>query len=188
MNICIITIVLMIIVILYIVTNKKLEGFSDYNPNMLGYEEGLPNEYRKIDYKTLENTKRNHKEFIANNWDLRFPYMVDPRYSYDDKPDRYIDVQNNVGVARLKELPLNLDVDTNYINPSNDQIYYQGSRICLQPQDLRNEYLNSNTFLDKEYIQSQSQVNGFDYDNSQLSTFNSANGTSDSYYLEDKGY
>lgn len=183
--ICIIILVILIFIILLFYRVK--EGFADSNPNMLGYEEGNPNEYRKITYKNLEPYRRNRKEFIANNWDLRFPYMVNPRYSYDDKPDGLSDYYNYQGAARLKELPLNLDVDTNYIDltpfPNMDP------RTCKydqNPQDLRNEYINSNSFI---YTKDPyKQVNGFDYDNSQRITFNSASGTSDSYYLEDKGF
>ena len=185
MNICIITLVLLLIIIFYI-KYQRIEGFSDFNPDLLGYEEGLPNEYRKITYKNLEPYKRNNKEFIANNWDLRFPYMVNQRYSYDDYPDGLIDNYNYWANSRLKELPLNLDVDTNYTElspfPNRDPRTY----VQAQPQDLREEYLDSNSFLYKK--DPYNQVNGFDFDNSQRITFNSASGTSDSYYLEDKGF
>ena len=185
MNILIIILVAFIILnIIMNIFKVKVEGFADFNPNMLGYEEGMPNEYQKIDFKRLEFIKRNNKEFVANNWHLRFPYMVNKRYSYDDSPDNTTDYGNQSGTARLKELPLDMTVHQNYIPLSNDPINYQQSNEKVYG-DLRDLYIHSNGFLD---MRNKAPFDGFDYNNSRRTAFNAGSGTSDSFYLEDVGY
>jgi hypothetical protein len=162
----------------YYLLQKNIEGFDDYNPYMVGYEEGLPNEYRIIDYKTLEYLRRNNKQYIANNWHLRFPYMIPTRYAYDDKPDKLIDFHSDPTYARLKELPLEMDIDQNYVPLQDNIIKFQKSNEKM-PCDLYNSYIESNRFLDSR--QRKREINGFDYNNSKRITFESGNGTSDSF-------
>lgn len=84
----------------------------------------MPLEYRNICSKP--NKLTNIPEFIANSWHLRFPYMVNQRYSYNDYPDANSFPALH-SYATLKELPLrrhnpNLNI---YGYDYND--YYDGS-------------------------------------------------------------
>ena len=109
MNLLLILILLVFTVsILYFITLNNVENFNDSNPNLMGYEEGLPPEYRNIDYKMIRRPSWNKKEFDANNWHLRFPDLVSQRYSYNDKPCKKCMDRTTYNYAKLKELPLDL--------------------------------------------------------------------------------
>ena len=100
--------VIIIIIALFIMNFNNFEYFDDTNPNMMGYEEGFPKEYRFIDYQTIKRPTWNKKEFDANNWHLRLPDLVSQRYSYNDKPCKKCFDRTVYNYAKLKELPLDL--------------------------------------------------------------------------------
>lgn len=100
--------VIIIIIALFIINRGNFEYFGDTNPNMTGYEEGMPAEYRFIDYQTIKRPSWNKKEFEANNWHLRLPDLVSQRYSYNDQPCKKCFDRTTYNYAKLKELPLDL--------------------------------------------------------------------------------
>ena len=55
----------------------------------------------------IKNPKFNIKAYTSNNWHLRFPYMVNPRYSYDDTPNGISTTIYDYAI--LKELPIDVN-------------------------------------------------------------------------------
>ena len=171
----IVLILLFIIICILISIQKKMEkyeGFGEYSGNIMGYEEGLPDEYRNIDYPKFKSTMRNMHEYKANNWHLRFPYMINPRYSYDDKPNKCKTTPTIYNYAHLKELPLNL----------KDYFTIDKSKKSCRPQNVYP------LLIDNKYniIPNQNNIYGFDYNNMNDSTINAGDGTPDEYYDIDR--
>lgn len=148
MLVYIIPIILLLIIIL--LTKSKSEFFSLS-------EEGLPNEYRFVNYPLIENPI-NIKALNNRIWELRFPSLVKQRYSFDDTRDPYINYIDLNEFARLKELSVKF-------NPKikQPQISFPNNR------KLR-------------------RISPYDYSNSTKIAFNAGPGTSDSFYLTDKGF
>ncbi len=142
--------------------SKRNEKFCptgiDRVTGVICHEEGLPDEYRFVDYCILKKPL-NQKALAANVWELRFPSLVHQRYSYNAERNpciKYYDLNN---FARLKELPIGFDPYLHEIEP----ISYNVCHLAKH-------------------------VNGFDYNNANRVAFNAGPGTSDSFYLEDKGF
>ena len=143
-----------ILLCLVLYQNNKKEQF-----HILGYEDGLPNEYRQVKYVNVKKSL-NTDSLSSKIWEKRFRNMVQQKYSYNDNRNsciRYLDINP---FARLKELPIGFDPCT-YIDKQN---------------------------IKKSQFKKENSVSGYDYNNANRITFNSGPGTSDSYYLEDKGY
>jgi hypothetical protein len=113
------------IIIVYLFFYNKIERFDDYNKNLVGYDESMLPEYRQIDYPKTVRQMYNINDYKSNNWHLRFPYMINQRYSYNDKKEESFPTIYDH--AYLKELPLDLH-----------NFYY--SKIPLQDDKLLNEY------------------------------------------------
>ena len=96
-------IILIIVILLLFIWNQNYERFEE---NIMGYEEGLPLEYRNID-RTIRTPMWNRRAFRGLNWDLRYPYTVRQKYSYVDYPKCGCD-KSFYGYAKLRELPLEL--------------------------------------------------------------------------------
>jgi len=99
------------LLILLFILNNQTEGF-------------MPLEYRTICRKP--NHLTNIKELVANNWHLRFPYMVNQRYSYNDYLD-YNPFPSLHEYAQLKELPLGQRDKILNIYGYDNNDYYDGS-------------------------------------------------------------
>lgn len=147
-----------IIIILFIITLFLYYYSQKEHFNPIGHEENLPDEYRFVNFESLKYPI-NQKEFRGRVWELRFPSLVNQRYSYNDTRNpcrRYTDLNE---FARLKELPIGFDPYFHEIKP----------QTCRPNRKLK-------------------EVSGFDYNNAHRVAFNAGPGTSDSFYLEDKGY
>lgn len=99
-------IILVILIILFLFNSSNYENFDMY-----GYEEGMPNEYRNLDYPKSAMPMWNLKDYKANVWESRFPYMIKQRYGYTDYP-KSCDKNHAPTIhhyANLIDLPLPLD-------------------------------------------------------------------------------
>jgi hypothetical protein len=165
-------VLLVLVLINYFFLNTK-EGFSDSNPYLVGYEEGLPDEYRFLDYPKYKVGLQNMRDHIGNNWHLRFPYMVQQRYSYDDKP---IDCQDTslYGYGHLKYLPQPLK-ETYTCKKYPKQSYPQFYGYTYP-------YLTTTQYD----ILKRKPIYGYDYSNMYESTNNAGEATSDHYYYTDR--
>lgn len=182
-------------------TSRKTEGFEDYNKNLMGYEEGLPAEYRLIDYPKSKKDMWNKHAYEGNNWHLRFPYMINQRYSYDDSPNKCQVFPTIYNYAHLKELPLELknfqygtvpfNVAKNsaleyYPDTTNKKYERKDKSLLLYPPYNRQDYpllVDSRT---KVILPNKRMIVGFDYDNMNDSSFNAGKGTPDDYYYLDR--
>lgn len=186
-----------IILINYFLSNNR-EGFSDYNPNLIGYEEGHPDEYRLLDYPKHKIGLQNMKEHIGNNWHLRFPYMVNQRYAYDDLRND-CPCTSIFDFATLKQLPQ--EVRNRYYATvpwelsKKDLKYYPDmtnkKHKCHGYPQKRYPYYNSIgiPFLtDTKYdiLMNRKPIYGYDYENMYDTTMNAGDGTSDQYYYIDR--
>jgi len=145
-----------------------IENFGNQDKNIMGYEEGLPYEYRNIDYPKFKNQMWNTHEYKGNNWHLRFPYMINQRYSYNDNPTNCKTNPTIYNYAHLKELPLKFK-----------------NVFTLE----RNHKLDSYPLLiDTKYdiMPNRKNIYGFDYYNMNNSTINAGDGTSEDYYYMDR--
>ena len=132
MNILII--ILAIVLVLILLRSTDFEHFDIEHFDMYGYEEGLPNEYRTIDYPKYAMPMWNFKDYNANIWELRFPYMVKQRYSYKDFP-KSCDKDQIPTIhpyANLVDLPLPLD-DKYYADADGCQIRYIAYNLAGMP-------------------------------------------------------
>lgn len=158
-----IIIILILFALLAYGISKRNEKFCptgiDRVIGVVGHEEELPDEYRFVDYNILKKPL-NQKDLAANISELRYPSLIHQRYSYDDKRNSLIKYYDLNNFARLKELPIGF-------NP-----YMHKTEPIVS---------NSNCHMTKH-------LNGFDYNNANRITFNAGPGTSDSFYLEDKGF
>lgn len=102
-----------LIILLFVLNNKK-EHFED-----------IPTEYRALCPK--HNRLTNIPEFMANSWHLRFPYMVNQKYSYDDMPGCDSPFPSLHSYAQLKELPLHHERKTLNISGYDHGDYYDSS-------------------------------------------------------------
>ena len=159
----IVLILLFIITILILILIKKniIEGFEDYNPKLMGHEEGLPHEYRKLDYPKFKYPMWNTHEYMGNNWHLRFPYMVNQRYSYDDVPEKCKQYPTFYDYAILGELPLDF------------KDYYSNMR-CPKCK------IQDDSMLDNK------KIYGFNYNTMNDITTNTGDPTPDDYYYRDR--
>lgn len=192
--------ILLILVALFVIYNLMFvkEGFSDYNPNLVGHEEGLPDEYRFLDYPKQKIKLQNMKAHAGNNWHLRFPYMIPQRYSYDDLP---IDCPctSIFNFANIKELPqevknryyakvpweLSKKSPEYYPDMTNQKYKCQGCPKWNYPfyDSLRRPYLTDTKY---DILMHRKPIYGYDYDNMHESTTNAGEGTSDHYYTIDR--
>ena len=78
-----------------------------------------------------------------------------------------------------------MDLDQNHVPLPEHDIRFQKSNAKL-PCDLHQSYIDSNGFLDARIRMN--DINGFDYNSAKRPCYNAGNGTSDSFYLEDRGY
>ena len=175
---------------------RNVERFEDYNKNMMGYEEGLPSEYRKIDYPNIKNPMWNRRDYHANNWHLRFPYMVNQRYSYNDNPTKCKKYPSFYDYANLEDLPLELK-----------NLYYANelTRMSLEyyPDVSNQKYKNNNGKAHHSYppymndypllvengydvMTNRKKIVGFDYHKMNDITTNTGDGTTDDYYYMDR--
>lgn len=107
---------LIIIFVFWYIILKKYENF-----NIIGHEEGLPNEYRFVNYDTLK--KPVNKKIIQNDVKLQFPSLIKQRYAYDDQINpqiKYYDLNN---FARLKELSIGFDPYIHETQPTKEYHY-----------------------------------------------------------------
>ena len=116
---------ILIILLIILFTMVLLKSTSYEHFDMYGYEEGLPAEYRKIDYPKIAMPMWNMKDYKADQWKLRFPYMIKQRYAYKDFPkdcdkDKIPTIHH---YANLIDLPLALD-DKYYANDSGCKPQY----------------------------------------------------------------
>lgn len=191
-------VILIVLCLIFLLLNDTKEGFSDYNPYLVGYEEGLPKEYRFLDYPKKKINMQNMKAHIGNNWHLRFPYMVPQRYAYNDFP---IDCPctSIFNFAELNKLPQ--EVKNRYyatvpweLSKYSKEYYpdmtnkkYQCSK-CAKPRYPFYNSLGIPFLTDTKYniLMDRKPIYGYDYDNMYDSTMNAGEGTSDQYYFIDR--
>ena len=163
MYIYIIIFVILLCLVLVQYMNNKKEKFY-----VIGHEEDLPNEYRQVNKNVNVNINikdsLNTDSLASKIWEKRFRNMVQQKYSYNDNRNHCIRYLDLVPFARLKELPIGFD-----------------PCMYIDKKDTKKSQCNC-------YLRKEKEINGYDYNNADRITFNSGPGTSDSYYLEDKGY
>jgi hypothetical protein len=191
----ILIIIIIIVFILFISNYVFIERFEDENPNLVGYHEGLPPEYMKIDYGNQEEIWR-RKQLDSLKWETRFPYMVKQRYSYDDTPyknKRFPSIYNQF--AYLKELPLELknryyaelekDIAMTsleyYPDVSNQK--YRGQGYASYSYPIYNECADPTLLVNPAYdiMTFREPIYGYDYDHMYDITATAGDGTSDFY-------
>jgi len=209
-NQLVILVIILILVCLYLFNSNKYESFDDFNPNLVGYEEGLPIEQKTLDYSTIKRPSWNQKEFNANNWHLRLPDLVRQRYSYNDKC--YGSCGNNKihNYANLKELPLELrnryyatvpielsEMSLEYY-PDFSNKKYEGHEYAFTPCHVcRNKGIP--TFVDTSRKCNGTKchnnchcfgydrpISGYDYSQMENVTMNAGPGTSDRYHSKER--
>lgn len=205
--------VLIIIILLFVViaffNYRKYESFNDFNPNLVGYEEGLPIQQKTLDYQTIKRPSYNLKEFNANNWHLRLPDLVAQRYSYNDKCYGQCGDKKIHDYANLKELPLNLRnfyyatvplefaATSSEYYPDYSNKKYEGheylSTACQQCRNKGNPTFVDASLTDIKYSGKDCQcfgynkpISGYDYSQVENVTTNTGPGTSDNYHSKEK--
>jgi hypothetical protein len=94
-----------------LLNGNNIEGFLPeyeyYNTNIIGYDKyGFP-PYKKLNLLYPRGVTRKD-QMCANKWETRLPSLVDERYSYNDMMLNKDSLQVLTDVARLGELPLDL--------------------------------------------------------------------------------
>jgi len=149
-NIIIVLIVVLFIIVTVIITNRnnhqEMEGFSSLQPSLeqqitdymtypTGKQEGNQSEYRDVapmnghlNKDVSDQGLYRYNDYLSNMWDTRFPYLIDHRYSYDDRKEhRRVpgfdtgmeeELPTVPGKANLKELRLPLKNRWHAVIPS----------------------------------------------------------------------
>lgn len=194
-NIFMISSILVIVLIIKYYTDTH-EGFSDYNPNLVGYEEGLPKEYRFLDYPKNKIGLQNMKHHAGNNWHLRFPYMVPQRYAYDD-------LKNDCPCTTIQDFAILKQLPQEVRNRYYATVPWQMSKTSPEYYpDMTNKKYNCHACKQKftyntsgipfltdtkyDILMNRKPIHGYDYANMYDSTINAGEGTSDHYYLIDR--
>ena len=111
--------IILLIIIFPFKLNYYYENFDDYYPYLTATGENVEEKYKMV--HTSYMPMFNCKDYIGLNWHLRFPYMIKPRYSYDDSnTSDMIKVSDRPkskkvinklfdDYAHLNELPLNMN-------------------------------------------------------------------------------
>lgn len=176
---------------------NRVERFEDQNINLMGHEEGMPNEYRKITYNTNKCLWQHHK-FKGEQWHTRFPYMVDQRYSYDDVPNGKENT-SFYDYAHLKELPVEMhnvfygkvpkevsQASLEYYPDTSNQKYKNKPKIHYSYPPYNKYGYPYITDTNYRILPLKNDFVGFDYDKMNDSTTNAGEGTSDYYYFIDR--
>jgi len=153
----------------------------------LGYEEGLPKEYRRVKrcYRPIKNTSTLDSMFFEK----RFPDLAAARFSYNDKPTpcgmpeyRIEDIRT---YAHLKDLPQ--EVRNRYYatvikKEADSNIYYQPDDTNLAYIDVHHyDPCECNNYPNPQGILNTKDIYGEDYFVAKDPVNNAGEGTKDNY-------
>ncbi len=100
-------ILLLLLIIIIIITLNTSNTSNTLNTSIDHFNNIKQQKCACLRKSQIRTPKFNRKAYDGNNWHLRFPYMVTPRYSYDDNPNGISTIIQNYAI--IKELPINVN-------------------------------------------------------------------------------